>query len=68
METPEFKALKVQSAWAGEASDCGVKALAVVCDVEYATALTLLRILGRPFRRGTSWDYTIAAVGMWASG
>ena len=55
----------------GETNDCGVKAVAFACDVEYTVALRLLRLLGRPFRKGTPWsalEQSIPMLGYRATG
>lgn len=62
MPKPNFKELCDASSKAGEYRDCSVKAVALCCGVDYATAHATLKAKGRKNRRGTPRMVTWAAV------
>jgi len=51
----KFTQLTEDSRFLGETNDCGVKAVALACDVPYAEAYVKLKRLGRRDRKGTPW-------------
>jgi hypothetical protein len=58
----EFVELSVESRKFGETNDCAVKAVALVCNVPYATAHATLKALGRKDRKGTWSNQYMTAV------
>ena len=62
VHTAEFKALLNQTIANGEANDCSIKAVAIVCGVTYEQAKAALAAAGRKDRKGAYTHQIHAAV------
>lgn len=56
-----YRTASVDSVGHRETNDCGVKALAIVCEVPYARAHAALKAVGRRDRKGTTHRQLMAA-------
>ena len=61
-KTDRFKELEAATKAAGEKDDCGVKALAIVCNISYKKALDVLTKIGRQPKSGTAFFDMLEAI------
>jgi hypothetical protein len=60
--SPKFNNITADSRAEFEWNDCGVKAVALLCDVPYTVARAKLKELGRTDRKGTPYQAIYAAI------